>query len=148
MCMSSFGEFFRFCVFFSRTICWPHLHVKDSFFPPHFILFYLFGGCRIPPFTAICAKKTKQKKKKKKEKDVKEIMTKQGTPVKYIDLINRFIRKKKSWNPHWIVIVQGAEEQRSHGGERRKKNLQDICFYFALNEKCGLKCSNIAIHLE
>ena len=38
--------------------------------------------------TAICGEREREKRK-----DVKEILTKQGTTVKYIDLINRFIRK-------------------------------------------------------
>lgn len=42
----------------------------------------------------------------KKRKDMKEMMTKQRTSVKYIDPINRFIRKlESSMNPFFFEVT-------------------------------------------
>lgn len=76
MCMSSFGEAnldFLFCVSYNLLTTF---------------------ACNLRRFTfclAIVGITFDSYLWKKKRKDVKEIMTKQGTTVKYIDLINRFI---------------------------------------------------------
>lgn len=110
MCMFSFGETFLilFCMLF------------------FFFYYYLFRvsynllstfACNLRRFAfSLATVGTTSdsylwKKNDNNKKDVKEIMTKQGTTVKYIDLINCFIRKLESrlnfyyWEERTIMFL-------------------------------------------
>ena len=140
---------FVFVFFFSRTICWPHLHVKDSFFPH--ILFYFIClaavGSHLLQLFVQKKNKTKKKEEERKRCEGNNDQTRDTCKVYWPN--KSLYTKKKKVGIHTESLLFREQRSSVHmAAKGEKKNLQDICFYFALNEKCGLKCSNIAIHLE